>query len=281
MASTFEEILSSPVLRNTISNTFDAKPFSVIERPGSFILSLNKEPDDKIVRILVLKPNGFTANSLDELSSHPEARDATIVVKGFARKGNLGYVVVKDCVKFIYYPNKDAETLALFPYAKAENALSLVKGSRMSFKVVKPSGYGFYHNLVNLTSEWLVLILKKKLDHTKNIDFKLLDRLNQNESKLLRDFLTTVEEDGDSIFEKNKTLVSKVVSLSSEKSLPALVSFLNVPEAGKHEQCTVFAVILKIAKRYPALAREAVLEATKNKVAQSYYLEQLIRKIGK
>ncbi|HLD62377.1 MAG TPA: hypothetical protein VI875_00755, partial [Candidatus Norongarragalinales archaeon] len=118
MASTFGEILSSPILKNTVSHIFGKKPsIVVIERPGCFILSLSNEPEEEVTRIIVLKPYGFTANSTGELSSHPETRDATIEIKGIARRVNNGYALAKNCLEFVYYSGKTAETLEFFPYA--------------------------------------------------------------------------------------------------------------------------------------------------------------------
>lgn len=280
MSSTFGEILSSPILKNTVSNIFGKKPsIVVIERPGCFILSLSNEPEEEVTRIIVLKPYGFTANSTGELSSHPETRDATIEIKGIARRVNNGYAPAKNCLEFVYYPGKIAETLEFFPYAKADRALKSVKNSRTKFKVVKPGGFGFYHNLINLTGEWLVLVLRKKLDLTKQIDYSLLDDLTHLQKRFLLDFLEAVKENGDSVFEKNKDVVKKVLSMTPETSLPALISFLNIPEGGRHEQCTVFAVILKIARINTARAKAVVQRASKDKTAQNYYLNQLLEKI--
>lgn len=280
MDSTIEEILSSPVVKNTIRSVFHKKPFSVIERPGAFILELGEEPTDKITRMIILKPRGFTANSLQELSSHPEAREAVIEIKGAARGGNRGYSLLKKCLEFVYYPTRHAKTLTAYPYAKAEHALRLVKNSRTKFKVVKPSGYGFYHNLHNLTKEWLVLILDKKLDLTKEIDYEVLDNCSEEEKRILLDFLRIVRERGDAIFGENNAIVEKVISLRPGKSLPALISFLNIPEMGKHEQCTVFAVILKIARKDKTFALKLLAEALAKNAAQPYYLSELIEKIS-
>jgi hypothetical protein len=280
MAPSIEEILSSPVVRNTIENEFRGKPFHLIERPGSFILALEKEPAGRITRLIVLKPKGFTANSFGELSSHPEAREATVEIKGAMRTGKKGYNLVKNCVEFIYYPTKLAETIAAYPYARADNALRLVKSSRTRFKVVRPDGYGFYHNLRNLTGEWLLLVLDKKLDLTKEIDYGLLDACNDEEKHTLLEFFMAARNLGDGIFKENPGLVETVISLQTEKSLPVLISFLNIPEGGRHEQCTVFAVILKTAKRNKGLARELLAKALSEDAAQPYYLNELLEKIS-
>jgi hypothetical protein len=52
-----------------------------------------------------------------------------------------------------------------------------------------------------------------------------------------------------------------------------------VEEKGRHEQCTIFAIILKIARKYPALALRFLEKAEVDKAAQSYYLRELIKKV--
>lgn len=274
-----KEIFSAPVLQNTIKNVFHNLQFDIVERPGAFILLLKIAPEDQITRILVLKPRGFTSNNLEELSSHPEAREATIEIKGIVRKGKLGYVLVKNCLEFIFYPDKQANTVNSYPYAKADKASRILKNARTRFKVVKSNGFGFYHNLVNLTDEWLVLILRKKLDLTKPIPHNVLATCRTSEKQILFQFLKEVRKKGDSLFSDEPGLVKKVMSLNARKSLVALIYFLNVPESGKHEQCTVFAVTLKIAKQNPKIATNLIKQAIANKTAPAYYLTELIKKL--
>jgi len=280
MTASIEEILSSPVVKNTLESTFQKKPFRLIERPGAFILALEKESIDRVTRLIILKPRGFTANHQQELSSHPEAMEATIEIKGAVGVGKKGYHMIKNCVEFRYYPTKHAETITAFPYAKADNALRLVKNSRTKFKVIKPNGYGFYHNLHNLTEKWLVLVLNKKLDLSKEIDYDLLDNCSDEEKRFLLELLGLVSEKGDRVFKEDRTIVEKIISLSPKNGLPVLISFLNMPELGRHEQCTVFAIILKMAKRDKKLARRLLTDALLRNTAQPYYLTELIEKIS-
>lgn len=274
----FKDVIVSPILNNTIRIAFQGKPFKVVERPGSFCLLLEKELTNEVNRILILKPKGFTSNNLNELSSHPEAREATIEVKGIVREGKQGYFLAKNCLEFVYYPNKKIETITNYPYANSNKALKIIKNSRTKFKIVKRNGYGFYHNLVNLTDEWLVLILRKKLDLTKNIEYKLLDNCTKEEKTLLMELLEEVETEGDEIFKKKTRLINKITALETKISLPVLISFLNIPEKSNHEQCTIFAIILKIAKNHSKLAQQILKNALEKHEAQEYYLKELIKK---
>ena len=99
----FDEILPSPIMKSTIKDLFGESPLDVIVRPASFVILLKDEPQEEIIRILVLRPHGFSANSAEELSSHPEAREATIEIKGAVRPGKVGYFPVRDCIEFRHH----------------------------------------------------------------------------------------------------------------------------------------------------------------------------------
>ena len=111
MRGTISEVLSAPVVRTTVNNVLGSKPYDVVERPGAYILSLQKESEDYCKRIIILKSKGFTSNSLGELSSHPEAMEATIEIKGAARPAHNGYFPIKNCVEFVYCDKEGAETI--------------------------------------------------------------------------------------------------------------------------------------------------------------------------
>jgi hypothetical protein len=273
------EILSAPVMRTAVSNVLGRQPYDLVERPGAYVLALKKEPSDRCKRIIILKPKGFTSNSLGELSSHSEAEEATVEIKGAARPTNRGYFPIKNCVEFAYRDKDGVRTRSDYPYANAHNALRELKTSRTRFKVVRRNYHGFYHNLVNLTDEWLVLVLDKKLNLAKQIDYSLIEGAGKKQRDALRHFAEGVKSDGDGIFKNDPDAVESVCSMNPGVSLPALITLLNVEEKGKHEQCTVFAVILKIAKKHPALACGLLEKAEKDKAAPSYYLRELIKKV--
>lgn len=273
------EILSAPVVHTTVNNVLGSEPYDVVERPGSYVLSLKKEPSDHCKRIIVLKPKGFTSNSLDELSSHPEAGEATIEIKGAARPANKGYFPIKNCVEFVYHDKDGVEIQPYYPYASSSDAFRELKTSRTRFKVVKRNYYGFYHNLINLTDEWLVLVLNKKLNLTKQVDYSLIEDAGKREKVTLHAFAEAVKRKGDGAFKSERIVVERVCLLNPHVSLPALITLLNVEEKGKHEQCTVFAVILRIAKKHPTLALSLLKKAQEDAVAQPYYLRELIKKV--
>ena len=279
MRGSITDILSAPVVQTTVNNVLGGEPYDVIERPGSYVVSLKKEPGDRCKRIIVLKPKGFTSNSPDELSSHPEAEEATIEIKGAARTANKGYFPIKNCVEFVYCDKDYAETQPDYPYASAFGAFRKLKTSRTRFKVVKRNYYGFYHNLINLTDEWLVLVLNKKLNLAKQVDYSLIAGTEKKERDALYALEEGVKRGGDGIFKSDQGTVRRVCSIDPHVSLPALVTLLNVEEKGMHEQCTIFAIILKIARKYPALALRFLKKAEDDKAAQPYYLRELIKKV--
>lgn len=276
----FSEILSSPILKNTLKSIFGDSDFDIVERPGSYVILMKTEPDEKIRRVIVLKPRGFTANSPGELSSHPEAREATIEIRGAVRPGNVGYLPIKDCVEFVYLLKSDADIVGDYPYASADSAWRTIRTSRTRFRVVKNGSFGFYHNLINLTDEWIVLVMDKKLNQKFNVDLSMLEGIGKEDSNTLHRFYDKIAMDGDAIFEDDKGLVKRVVSIDPKISIPILINFLNIPEEGRHEQCSVFVAILKVGKRDAGSTVHLLKEAMKHRVAPQYYLRELVKKLS-
>ena len=273
------EILSAPIMQATVRNVLGNEQYNIVERPGTYILTLNEEPKDYCKRIILLKPQGFTSNNLNELSSHPEASEAVIEIKGAVRPQNKGYFHVKNCVEYIYLNKDDVKTSPDYPYANAEGAMIEIKTSRTKFKAVKRNYYGFYHNLTNLTNEWLVLILNKKLNLSKQIDHSIIENSGKMQRRSLQDLIDKVSEEGDSVFKNNPAVVERIYSMNPSTSIPALITLLNMDEKGKHEQCTIFAIILKISKKHQSLARKLLQKAEKEESASPFYIHELIRKI--
>ena len=280
-AHAFDEILESPVVKSTITGLFGEMDFEVVERPGALVIKLQDEPESEVSRIILLKPFGFTSNSLGELSSHPEAAYATAQIRGAVRPGSAGFFRIKRCVDFRHYADDNWETLGDVPYAGSENSISSVKSSGSRFVVVKGK-WGFYHSLVNLTGRWIAIILHKKLRSGKGVDKTMLERLSdRRERDALASFLKCITDEGDGIFDKDIGKVDAVVGLDPRHSLPVLINFLNVPEEGRHEQCSVFSTILKVARRDPKTAMKEIGEAERSKAAAQYYLRELYAKISK
>jgi hypothetical protein len=273
------DILSAPIMRTAIRNVLGGKPIYVAERPGAYVLSIENEPSDHCKRIIILKPRGFTSNSPSELSSHPEASEATIEIKGAVRPGNKGYFPIKNCIEFVHRYKDGAEIERDYPYASASGAFREIKTSRTRFKAVKRNYYGFYHNLINLTDEWLILFLNKKLNLTKQVDYSLIERVGKEQRDALYNFARWVKDRGDEVFVSRPDVVKHVCSMDPRVSIPALITLLNIEEKGRHEQCTVFATILKVAKKHPALAYRLLKKAKEEEAAQPYYLHELIKKV--
>jgi len=279
-----EEILKYPVVKNTIKNIFNSQEIECITRPASFIVKLKKEKDDKVTRIIILPPKGHTANKIDETSPHPETRKATILIKGGVKVDNINFSILKDVIKFSYYTKRDIEIAGSYPYApiNKENPYykEEIKSSREKFYVVEEKGKGFYHNLINLSNEWVLLILEKELGFQKSP--RIADKiknLSSDKQVLINSFVEMVQQKGDKIFDENINLVNDITKFNLDKILPVLIELLNISETGKHEQCTIYATILKLGKKDKQKTLTYLNQALDNKEAQPYYLNELINKI--
>jgi len=83
---------------------------------------------------------------------------------------------------------------------------------------------------------------------------------------------------GDTIFEKETKLIEEVCNFNVDTITPPLIEMLNVLETGKHEPCTVYAILLKVGRKNNII--EYLKEAVKSKTAPKYYLEELIQKLS-
>lgn len=279
-----EEILKYSVVKNTIKNLFKGEGLEIISRQASFIIKLKNERNDKVTRIIILPPKGCTSNKIDETSPHPETRRATILIKGGIKADNINFSVLKDVIKFSYYAKRDIEIVGNYPYAPIikENPCYKedIKSSREKFYVVEENGKGFYHNLINLSNEWVLLILEKELGFQKSP--KIADKiknLSKDKQELVNLFIKSVKERGDEIFNKNMNVVDNLVKFNIDEILPILIDLLNIQETGKHEQCTIYAIILKFGKKDKPKTLNYLTIALENKEAQPYYLNELINKL--
>jgi hypothetical protein len=279
-----EEVTKYPVVKNTINNLFRDQETELVNRPASYIIKLKDEKKDKIVRIIILPPKGHTSNKLDETSPHPETRKATVLIKGGIKQDNKNFSVIKNAIKFSYYLTRDIEVVANYPYAPVnrenKNYKEEIKSSREKFYVVEENGKGFYHNLINLSSEWILLVLEKELGFQKNVNLENKTRnLPKNKQDLVKKFVEVVKMKGDKIFDQGAGLVNDVAKFSLDEILPILIELLNIPETGKHEQCTVYSIILKLGKKDKRKSLEYLKKALENNYAQPYYLKELINKL--
>jgi hypothetical protein len=281
-----EKIIQSVPFKTLILALFNNNENEILERPGSYIVRLKKENPEKIFRIIILPPKGFTANKKDEMSPHPEARQAKITVKGAIRSKKSGFSILKNVIDYKYYTRRDIEISDDSPYAPINNNDPFyreeLKSSKDQFLVVSENGEGFYHSLINLSDEWIVLILEKDLKTQKKINIKSKIRnLENNKQKIILGFITQTKRLGDKIFKIDKKLIDQTTDLEVDETLPALIEALNIHETGKHEPCTIYAVILKIGKKNPKKTQTFLKNALKNNEAPRYYLRELIQKISK
>ena len=160
-AFSFEEISNSALVKQTCKSLFGSKPIEAVTRPASFVIRLCQEPEDKIFRIILLPPKGFTADRINETNPYPEARKARIKIKGGIRPGKKGFSLIKKAVKFVYFTKREIETMQNTTHAKInpKNPFykEAIKNSNEKFFVVKENGEGFYHSLINMSEEWLLL----------------------------------------------------------------------------------------------------------------------------
>lgn len=279
-----KEIIDSVLVKNTIKSLFNDKETEILARPASYIIRLKNEGEDKVERIILLPPNGFTSNKINETSPHPEARRAKITIKGAVRADKRGFNILKNVIRFSYYTKRDIKIKEESPYTLINKKNSFyreeTKSSRETFFVAKENGEGFFHNLINLSDEWILLILKKELRLQKEMDINSkIKNLEKGKQKIIVNLIETIKSIGDKVFDKNKELVDNVLKLDINEAIPALIEALNIYETGKHEPCTVYAIILKFAKKEPNEVMKFLKSALENNEAPKYYLEELIEKI--
>lgn len=260
----------------------------LVSRGNSFAVRRRQEDDRDIYRVILLPPRGFTANAIEQMNSHDEADFATIQIKGAVKKGKSGFSKLKDCLLVASKDENGAVSELTHPYltfdgrGNSDPDLTLKRHSSGTapFPVVKNNGFGFYHNLINLTDDWLVLKLHKRLRPQKVVNLEpVLQGLEKQHANVLRIFYQSIVKYGDDIFSKSPTIVRAVLELPIDKSLPALGEMLYVHDSGMHEACTVFGVILKMGNQCPDPVIDFLTKAHKERLVPPYYAEQLIGKI--
>jgi len=262
----------------------------LVVRDNSFAVRSNTETERDIHRVILLPPKGFTANAPDQMNSHDEADYATIAVKGAIKEDKQGFSKLRNCL-LVASKNENGTVSELnqpyLTYDLEEGdqfGLTLKKHSAGTapFPVVKNNGFGFYHNLVNLTDEWLALQLHKRLRPQKAVDLEpYLKEIPKDSAVALKKLYEAIVEHGDGIFEQTPELVQEVLNLPLNNSLPVLGEMLYVHDSGMHEACTAFGVILKIGNKHPETVTNFLDSALKTQSIPSYYAQQLIAKIDK
>ena len=203
---------------------------------------------------------------------------------GGIKPNREGFNLIKKVIKFIYYTKREIKTIENYPYVLADKNnpyyKEKIKSSREKFFAVKENGEGFYHNLINLSDEWVLLILEKELRLQKEMNItSKIEGLNEKQKEIIKDLIKSVQENGDKIFNENKELIKRLLELKTNEAFPILIEGLNIYETGKHEPCTIYALILKFAKRDKELATKYLKEALEKNDAPEYYLNELSKKL--
>jgi len=281
MKYTWKEILSSTLLQKTIRGFLDQGPTEIIHRPACFFIRNKKEDKELIKRIIIIPPRGFTSDEMDLLSPHPEARTVKIRILGKLDPSKKGYKPIKAEVQFNFSITRNIPTESFSAYARVSKGYTASRYLSWNnwVYVIKESGWGNFHNLVNLSDEWIIIYLEKELADQKKIDIKIyLSKLSQLRAKELQLILSQISEEGDESF-NNKTLLKKLDYFPNPIIIPILIRMLNIQETGKHQPCTFFALLLKIAKKDKATVFKELESAINLQVAPRYYLEDLAKKI--
>lgn len=278
------DVLNSSLLMHLRNRVLPFADIEVIHRPASMLIKQKFEDTDIVQRIILLEPFGFTADKKNELNPHPEVRQAKIIIKGAIRANKSGFSTLKNVVLYSYLKNRGGKTEPDSTYIEIKPGLSKyreeTKSSKDHFYVVKENGQGFYHNLINLTEEWIVMVLQKERRHQKVMDMdSVLIGLSEPERKIVVRWIDSVIKSGDAIFKKKAKIVNALLSLDADKTIPILVEALNIQETGRHEPCTVFATLLKLGREYPAQALQYLQVADVENLAPRYYLKELSRKL--
>lgn len=259
----------------------------LITRPASFMLRNKVEQERDLRRVIILPPRGYTADKLNQTNSHDEAEYATIEIKGSVREGKSGFSILKECLLVVSLPQNNKTSILNKPYMIYEPGdgnpdVTVRKHSagEAPFAVVKSDGYGFYHNLINLSDDWLVLELYKRLRPQKQVDLEpYVTSLLTAQADALKKFYEAVTLHGDEVFQRVPNLIENIMRMPVEQTLPALSEMLYTHDTGKHEACSVFAVILKIGKMHPDRVVGFMKQAIESKSVPAYYAQQIISKI--
>lgn len=282
----YQNVIKLIPLNFLIKNLFGNKKTEIIKRPACFIIKAKEESDGILKRIILLPPHGYTANKINEMNPHPEARMAKITIKGGVRPNRRSFSLLKDFIKFVYSTKRDVPTKKNEPYAKMDSTRNdqteEIKSSKDIFFVVKENGVGFYHNLINLGDDWAVLVLEKYLRSGKELDLKhQIKKLNKKSQNLVKLLFDKIKLCGDKIFEKEKQLITDLLKLDIKIIIPILIEMLNIRETGKHEPCTIFGLILKKGREDKSKTIYYLQQALDKNAAPRYYLEELILKLNK
>lgn len=283
MQFNLEQIIGSQLFKKTAQGTFGYQNLEIIRRPSCFFIRPKKEDSKLIRRMILFPPKGSTANKPNLLNPHPEARSAKVLILGKINPIKKGFKPLAKDIKFNFSLQRAIPTESNSPYAKfsIKYCGSQLKSWKNWFYVVKENGWGNFHSLINLSEEWVLAILEKTLIDQKEINITpYLEKLIEEQSKDLRAYLNQTVLLGDKIFD-DQTFVKNVLKFPPQILIPVLIRMLNTRETGRHEPCTFFALLLKIAITNKSLVMQELERAIKFDKAPYYYLDDLKRKLRK
>ncbi|MBI1301217.1 MAG: hypothetical protein GC137_06095 [Alphaproteobacteria bacterium] len=270
------------LLRNTVGDDPD-----VIVRPASFFFRKKDEDEREMHRVILIPPAGYTADAPNKMNSHDEAERATIEVVGGIRVGKRGFSRLKDALLFAG-KNENGKTSELDkPYMvysiddpDPDLVLSRHSSGEPPFHVVKPDGFGFYHNLTNTSGDWLALKLHKICRPMREVNLTPhLQGLEEGHANALKRLYQGILLHGDGVFEHMPSAVHNIEAIPIADALPALGEMLYVRDTGRHEACTAFAMILKLGRKDRATVMGYLTETLDAQTVPQYYANQLMAKI--
>lgn len=280
---TWEEIFASQIVKKEIQDLFESQDYQVVRRKSSYVIRLKNEPSENLKRIVILPPNGSTAGEYsglladhEKFSPHPETLEAILTIKGGVAPGRLGYRKIDRAIKFSYFTKREVDF-------KKDMPKSDYKSSHIpSFKIIKPNGYGFWHNIQNLSNEWVLLVLEKKLIASNPFKInEVIKDLPPNEQKKIKILIDKIANQGDHIFEDGVNPLDNLSDIDVKYIIIALISALNLPEHANHEPCTVVALLLKLAKENKKVVLEECQKSLEKNSAPAFYLNDIIKKLTK
>jgi hypothetical protein len=274
-------ILQSKLLHDTTQRVIGTVEVELVRRPGCLVIRAYREDPKEVHRLMILPPHGYTGNRPELLNSHPEVRKARVRILGKLNPQRKGYKPLVREVQFLYSLARHAPTESDNPYTafSRPHCDIQLKSWRNWFYVVKESGWGFYHCLVNLTDEWVVAELEKHQLDIKQIRLTpVLRHLPSAQSETLRYYLHKASQLGDRFFDDSR-MVDATLKFHPVVLTRALLQMLNTQETGKHEPCTFFGLLLKMAKKERAVVLRETRRAMRLQVAPDYYLNDLLNKL--
>ncbi len=287
MIESLTGVLNTGFVSSWVKSVCD-EDWEVIERPAAFFVRNRQEDAHKVQRVIVLPPKGYTANSFNQTNSHDEALQATIQIKGAVRSGKKGFSKLKNCLLLAAFNTKSGVSDLNVPYLTFDLkdtpnlSASFHSAGTPPFSVVKPDGFGFYHNLINVSDDWLVLKLNKRLRPQKGVELTgVLKGIPSTAVESLTQLYEGIVTYGDEVFMKLPDVVDEVIKLAPEISLPALGEMLYAYDTGRHEACSSFAMILKVGKLHYKTTLDYLNGAADTGIIPSYYAQQLMDKLNR